>query len=141
MANELEKQPQNGPKVNRPASGTYGEKADLDRLKQQLPPMNPQQEGGGPAGPAVSPPTVGLPGQPGRPPGGPPGVPGGIMAPTSLPNVPLGTPLQQGGAPAGQSQNAQEARIGLLQQLANSQDVSEETRDWAKAVLALLTSG
>jgi hypothetical protein len=140
MATELEKQPTADTRVNKPGSGTYGEKADLARLKQQLPPMKPQQEGGGPAGPAVNPPTVGLPGQPGRPSGGPAGVPAGILAPTSLPNVPLGTPLQQGGAPGGQSQNAQEARIGLLQQLANSQDVSEETRDWAKAVLALLTS-
>ena len=138
MAADLEKQPTADTRVNKPQSGTYGEKADLARLQQSLPPMTPQ-EGGGPAGPAVSPSAAGLPGQPGRPKGGPSGVPPGILAPSTQPNVPLATPLAGPAQPGGAPQNAQEARIGLLQALAKAQDVSEETREWAQAVLELLT--
>ena len=38
---EIEKTPTSDTSVNKPESGTYGEKADLARLRQSLPPMGP----------------------------------------------------------------------------------------------------
>lgn len=127
---ELEKTPQNGPSLNKPESGTYGEKVDLARLQGQLPPMGPAGgPGGGPGGP---------PGGPNVPPGGPPaspGVPGGVLRPTDRPNVPLSTPLVNTGQQAPQPGSAREVHIQVLQALVADSSVSEVTRQWAESVL------
>ena len=53
---ELDKTPTSDVSVNKPESGTYGEKADLARLKQTLPPMGPPgAEGTGAVAPAPTP--------------------------------------------------------------------------------------
>ncbi len=39
----VEKSPTAGTSVNRPKSGTYGEKADVKKLEASLPPMGPGQ--------------------------------------------------------------------------------------------------
>lgn len=121
---------------NQPTSGTYGEGAANDRLKQALPPTPTPQ---GPQAPAVTMPPVGQPpvGGPapmGRPPGGqtPPGIPNAILeggppqaqAGPGLPTPAVATPAQ--------------GRLLVLQQLASSGDVSDETRQWAQMVLKVL---
>lgn len=140
MPDEIEKTPL---PANKPQSGTYGERKALDDLKSALPPMNP---GAGPTatGPAPMPGTSpAMPDQPGgRPVNAPKTVPSVLLSPTDQPDVPLNTPLQQGQpAPLGGAQSAAQARIALLQALAESPEVSDETRAWAQAVLEMLING
>jgi hypothetical protein len=142
---DLEKTPTADTSVNSPASGTYGEKADLNRLKQSLPPMGPGPGPQGPQGPEPlkpgSAPTV--PGRMGRPTQAPAGVPGAIMHPTDRPDVPVGNPLSappQEASPYANDRSQREARITLLLQMAESPQVSAATREWAKIVIEQLTS-
>tara|TARA_Y100000310_G_scaffold273461_1_gene288936 strand:- start:13070 stop:13513 length:444 start_codon:yes stop_codon:yes gene_type:complete len=137
---ELEKTPTADTSVNEPASGTYGEKAELDRLRQSLPPMGPPaQQGVGGAAP-VPPPGAQVPQRPdGRPKNAPPGVPGGLLAPTSRPGVPLSQPMapEQQPMPA-KRQAADQQRLAILDALSSHPDVSAETREWAKLVVEAL---
>jgi len=129
MADEIEKTPTANTSVNEPESGTFGEKADLNRLKGSLPPMGAQvAEAGGPA--PMPNPNLSMPPQPGgRPTRGPAGVPGAIMGAGDAP-----TPAAQAQSQA----TPQMARVALLEQLANSQEVSNTTREWARLILEQL---
>jgi hypothetical protein len=138
------------PSVNQPASGTYGEQTELDKLKQSLPPGSvgqpPPAQPAAPPLPPMSPePSVPTPQQTGRPPTGgpvPPGVPAAILGPTARPDVPVSTPLQPGPAdPMAGVQTAQQARLSLLYMLSSSPDVSPTTRQWAQHVIDALTRG
>lgn len=142
---DLEKLPTNN-NVNKPESGTYGEKADLNRLQQSLPEMPT----GGPAGapapqlprsgqnlrPAPSDPITGsapLPRTPGS-------VPPLLARPTDYPNRPVSTPL--GGNPqAPTTMTAQQRRLQILDALSRSPDVSEETKEWASIVRKSILGG
>lgn len=141
MAGEIEKTPTANQSVMSPASGTYGEKADLNRLKGQLPPMGPAGgPGSGPVRPEPLPKSgAEVPVRPGgRPMDAPDGVPGALMGPTNRPEVPVGTPLSRAEPPSSAFANARsqrQARVTLLQQLQDSPEVSEATRQWARLVL------
>lgn len=142
---DLEKTPTSDTSVNEPESGTYGEKADLARLRQSLPPMGPPGTEGtgasapaptpGPAGPGLNRPT-------GRPKNAPEGVPAPLLAPTQRPDVPLSQPLAPGPAPMPpKAAAADQQRLSVLDALANHPEVSEETREWAALVLDILITG
>lgn len=122
--NIIEQQPAGGP-VNRPDSGTYGEKAALERLQASLPGMDPAA----PAAPAAPP---GQPGPGPLPPQAPAGLPSVLTEPTRNPGVPVSTPLQPQPT-VGADRRAQ--ALQQLQILMSSPEVSEETREWAAAVL------
>lgn len=117
--------------VNKPASGTYGEGAELDRLKAALP-------GGGdrtrPTSP--TPPSMGMPSGPGAP-GAPAGLPEVLGRPTTRPDVPINTPLapMTPQNPVAGAVDAQQRRLALLDALSQSPEVSEETREWAGVVM------
>jgi hypothetical protein len=128
----IEKTPTAGVSVNQPESGTYGEGADLTRLRQELPPMNREGFGSSTGGPSPMPqPSPALPGRPG---GRPTRLPGGVPG-VLLNGPPTPPPAAQPNAPAS---NPQAARITLLEQLTNAPDVSETTREWARLVLDAL---
>lgn len=133
MANDnIEKTPTANQSVNKPESGTYGEQADRNRLKKNLPPMDPEGQAQGGMEPSPMPqPSPGQPAQAGgRPPNAPPGVPGALLTPGGPP-----APGQQPNAPRA---NPQAARLTLLENLASSQEVSDTTRQWAQLVLEAL---
>ena len=131
----LDKTPTQNQSLNKPEGGTYGEKAEGERLKKELP------SGQGPGGPPPAPP-------PGRSraarpvpasiapptPAGPTGVPDALMHPGSRPMVP--------GQPAGPAQpsvaNISQARIALLDALQTSKEVSPEPREWAGIMLEMM---
>lgn len=142
--------PGGGSGVNQPAK-PYGSVADLDRLKQQFPqgaqgagplPQAPP----GPLGPVGSPPAGGTfdPGGDGGT--GPlPGLPAGILDPTTMPDVPVDTPLAEplgppgappgGGAPLTPAQN----RLRIIEALRQSDD--PDTREFAEMMIRMLTQG
>lgn len=134
------------PAVNQPASGTYGEKADANKLKASLPQAQPGPAG--PAAPAGPPPMPQAPiapvspdrGRPGTSAAVPPGVPSVLAAPTTQPDVPVATPLAGPVAPpVGPGAAApDQARLAILDRLSNDPSVSPDTREWAKTVLGLL---
>lgn len=134
----VEKTPTQNMSVNKPESGTYGERAETDRLKKELP-----SSGGPVQGQQQAPPRAQA--SPNRPPSnitvteeaGPVGVPNELMHQGKglNPLIP-----STGGVMAG-PQNAAQARIALLDSLANSREVSEETREWAQIVLGMLLDG
>ena len=137
----LDKTPTQNMSLNKPEGGTYGEKAEVERLKKELP-----SSGGpmGPGGPQQAPEPQRAVATPNKPTSGMPPVTGG--GPSGLPDVlthPGGT---QGGPVAPQPQMAQgagpadisQARLALLDSLSSSQDVSKETREWAKIVLEMM---
>lgn len=133
----IEKTPTSSPSVNRPASGTYGEKAALNDLKSRLPAMAPQPgpaAGGGPA-PMPSPDVAPTPNNPGRPVKTPPGVPSVLMEGGG----PAAPPVAPGAAPG--AANPAQDRIALLDYLASAPEVSETTREWAKNMLEILVGG
>jgi len=131
---DIMKQPMPGGGVNKPGSGTYGEKADLDRLNQQLPPMAPQKQQAGPALPPVSPPV------PPPPSSGEMGLPGGMMAPTTEPSTPVNTPLAPPTmAPPPMPPNQQ--RLALLDQLINSDQTSPQTKAFARTLAQQISGG
>lgn len=107
---------------NKPADGTYGEKAALARLESQLPSVDP----------AVSQATEALPTMaPQTPPARSTGLPPGLMAPTRQPNVPVSTPMA-GPIMVGQGP---ERRVALWRALLEAPDVSEDTKRVAAIVL------
>lgn len=134
----VEKTPTQNMSVNKPESGTYGERAETDRLKKELP-----SSGGPVQGQQQAPPRAKA--TPNRPPEnmpipeetGPKGVPNVLMHEGKGLN-----PLMPstGGVMAG-PQNTAQARMALLDSLANSREVSEETREWAQIVLGMLLDG
>jgi hypothetical protein len=136
LPDAIEKVPTGGPGLNKPTSGTYGERAELDNLKASLPPMAPAAAPG--AGGGAAP----MPDPDFRPPGMEPGRPG--RAPAGVPPV-----LLEGDGPAAPAApvdapgavNPQQDRIALLDYLATAPDVSEQTREWAKTVLEMLIEG
>ena len=127
---DISQLPQSGQGVNTPASGTYGEKAALDRLQQSLP-------GSPGAGPSAASPVAPMP-SPGAgaglstPP--PPGVPAAILAPTQRPDVPMAGPMPTTPPPPS-TLGAQQRRLQVLDALANSPDVAATTREWAQLML------
>lgn len=135
---DLEKTPTQNMSVNKPESGTYGERAETDRLKKELP-----SSGGPVEGQQQAPPRAQA--SPNRPPVNMP-IPE-EAGPTGVPNVMMhqGKGLNpvmpsSGGVMAG-PENVAQARIALLDSLANSREVSEETREWAQVVLEMLLDG
>lgn len=108
-----------GGNVAKPASGTYGDGAELDRLESALPSLQPQQ-----SSPTVAAPSPMTP----RPPQAPmSGLPEGLFAPTTQPNVPVSTPPTQQAPVAG---TPPEQRIQLLDAYANNPAFSETTRQF-----------
>lgn len=134
---DITQMPTAGGNVNSPASGTYGEGAALERLKQQLPATTgsgPTAQPGDTAAPMPTPPAGGM----STPPAG--GLPSLLLAPTSRPDVPVSTPLDLG-APAPEALNGRQRRMQVLDTLANSPDMTDETREWATLMISKLTSG
>jgi len=135
---DIEKTPTQNTSVNKPESGTYGEKADVAALKSALPPMaTPEAQGvGGGPGPL---PDRGMPQKEGRPTEGPALLPQGMMAPTQRPGVPLSQAPAPGPAPMPPKQQAgDQQRLAILDALTTHPEVSEETREWAKLVMESL---
>lgn len=131
---DIEKTPTANTSVNKPESGTYGERAALDELRASLPPMEGQLPGVG-EGPSPMPsPSPSLPpGAGGRPQRLPAGVPGVILA--GDPGA-VGAPAPTAPQP---TVDPQSARLMLLQALATSPEVSEATREWAQLILEALS--
>jgi len=110
--------------MNKPASGTYGEKAELAALQQALPigdaPPEPDvQPAPSPMGSARPTATSGLP--------------PGLLAPTQRPDVPVSTPLAGLGPadPLAGAADVRQKRLLLLDALSQSEEVSPETREFA----------
>lgn len=140
----IEKTPTQNQSVSKPASGTYGERADLARLKAQLP-QGQTPGGAAPGGPTPmgAPAVGGLPNPAGRPANAqvPPGVPAALGHPTDRPNVPLANPLVGPTEnPVRQAESARDARIALLMALVQDPSVSDTTREWAQTVLGMLNA-
>ena len=138
VSEEIEKTPTGNTAVNKPESGTYGEKAELNQLKQSLPPMDGQ--GQQPQGPAPMGERGGsTPARPaGRPVKGPSDLPSGIMQPSEgNANRPLSA------APTTPVKHAQadQQRLAVLDALSTHPSVSQETRDWAEAVKEYVING
>lgn len=114
--------------MNKPASGTYGEKTELAALQQELP-VSPGASSTE-VRPTASPATGGL----GRPTSAPAGLPKGLLAPTQQPDVPPSTPLAGPIDPFAGAVDVKQRRLQWLDMLSQSQDVSAETREWADAV-------
>jgi hypothetical protein len=142
----VDQRPMPGGGANKPSSGTYGEKADTERLKQSLPSSGAPAPGGQPL-PQMSPapisPTQEYGGRPVGP-TAPPGVPPAIMHPTARPDVPMSTPL------AGDPLNQQalppndahfEGRLRTIDTLIQSNRVSPQTREWLEILRAVLIGG
>lgn len=145
MAEDLDKRPLPDGPVNRPASGTYGERAELDRLQKSLPTMEPGT-GPAPGGQSTSAqPVRPAPPRPeGRPQTGaaaPPGVPSVLLAPSTRPDEPVGTPLSPPPMAMGGAVTSAQRRLQILQMLAESDEVSDDTREWAQIVLRQITGG
>lgn len=129
----------NAPNVSRPSSGSYGEKAEVDRLKKSLPSSGAPPAGGQPLPPMHDAPVRPQPNiSPGAPANVPPGVPGILAAPTGRPYEPVDT--MPTSPVAGAVVNDAQSRLRILDQLANSPKVSAETREWAERYLRSLTS-
>lgn len=134
------------PSVNAPPSGVYGEGQALDNLKASLPVGNvgnPGQQAPGP--PPVSQQGVNMKTSPGgRPSTGvalPNGLPGVLAGPTTMPHVPVSTPLappSPGGAPPPSQGSPQADRKAILFALTTNPGVSQDTRQWASSLLAVL---
>lgn len=131
------------PSVNKPASGTYGDGQRLADLKKQMPSSGTANTpGGNVSAPPMStdPPMV----SPTPPPGNnspqqPATVPPVLFGPTGRPNEPVGTlPADSAFAPE-QPFTGPQARMEMLIRLANSPDVSEQTKEWAQLWIRSLT--
>lgn len=134
----MEQQPAGGNPM-KPESGTYGERAELEALHQQLPSGAPAA--GAPA-PGVAPgPPPGMP-QGQRPASGPAGLPGGLLAPSGRPDVPVFSPLDEGlpQNPMAGAVDAQQQRLLLLDALAEHPEASLEVKEWARVVREKLIS-
>ena len=127
--------------ANKPASGTYGEKASQAKLAADLPLGDGSSQGSEPFAPMpgsapTSPPTS----TGGRPLNAPPGVPTALLSEGSP--GPVGQPLAGPamGPTFSQSRSEAEARIMWLTMLSENSEVSEESREWARTVLAMLVA-
>lgn len=133
--------------VAQPASGTYGEKTDIQNLKNALPAGavgNPAPVQTSPQPPMSTEPAMAPSALPtGRPAGGqpPPGVPSVLLAPTDQPHIPVNTPLQMPASPIASTPDPRQARMAVLDALANDPNVSPETREWAHIVSRALLKG
>ena len=133
---DIEKTPTQNQSVNKPESGTYGEKADLANLKSALPPMGDPATAPGPAPMAPGTPQSERSGPMGRPKNGPRLLPGPILNPSDRPDVPLDQPRVSPAPPVPPKQVAgYQQRLAILDALSTHPEVSEETREWAKLVL------
>lgn len=121
-----------GPNVNRPASGSYGEKAAADRLQQAL----PQSEPAGPVmGGGAAQPTPTMPGSaPARSAASPAGLPAGLLRPSDRPNEPIGTTYAGPVDPYAGAVDARQRRLRLLDMLSTHPEASPEMREWAEVV-------
>lgn len=118
----------------KPTSGTYGDVATTDRLKQDL--QLPPSSAGPPGVEGAPPPMPGMP-QGAKMPGSAPGVvPDVLMRPTQMPDVPASTPLG-GVQPQVESPQGRDARIAALKSLSVSPRVASATQQWAKEVLRM----
>lgn len=132
---DINKMPLAGGNVNSPASGTYGEGAALERLKQSLPAMpGPGPSPDQPQSPMPTPGTGGV----STPPTG--ALPSALLAPTTRPDVPVATPLDMG-MQAPVSLTSRQRRMQILDMLASSPDVTDDTREWASLMIEKLVSG
>ena len=138
LASDVEKIPT---PVNKPASGSYGDKVSLDRLKQSLPSSGqaPAGQPGGNKPMGEQPPMV----VPVPPPGNnspqqPAQVPQVLFGPTARPYEPVSAAPPVAPPPQAPVTGPQ-ARMELLITLANSPDVSEDTREWAQLWIRTLT--
>jgi hypothetical protein len=129
--NVIEQMPAGGG-VNKPASGTYGDKVETERLKQALPQSQPAGNVM-PAPPQAAPTPPSAPGM-GPAPTGPPGLPAGILAPTRRPDQPVGAPLSTPVDPFAGAVDARQRRMRLLDALSTHPDASPEVREWASVV-------
>lgn len=128
--------PPAGGNVNSPESGTYGERAALDRLQASLPGQNP----GSPAATQPMSPPQGRPGPAPTPPGqgGTGGPPAALFAPTIQPDTPVSTPLNVNAAPV-VPQDGPAQRLMLWHKLANDPAVADETRELAQRMVVKLS--
>lgn len=127
-----------GPNVMEPSSGSYGSKVENDRIKQSL--SLPGQGQPGSASTAPTPPSPGpVSGAPSQA-QPPPGLPGPIMRPSSMPDMPVSTPLSSGAPSLAMTQTAAQKRLAVLDALSTNPNVSEETREWAKDVVEKLAA-
>lgn len=134
----IDKTPTQDQSMNKPESGTYGERVEVERLKKELPssrgPGAPQPaEGPQRATPTKNKPAV----MAAPPPAGPPGLPDVLMHP----GAGGGQPRQQQVQQRPGAVNVSQARIALLDALSSSREVSDETREWASLVLEMLLDG
>ncbi len=121
------------PSVNRPASGTYGEKAAADRLKQQLPAAQPVGDVMGPGPGAAPAPTLPGGGGPPAPMGAQPaGLPRGLLRPSDRPTEPVGAPYGGPADPYAGAVDARQRRLALLDMLSTHPEASPEVREWAE---------
>lgn len=121
---EIEKMAPATGRQGTPASGAYGEGADLEALKAQLPPMDRR-----PDQPAVTLPEIGGP-MPRSPVSG--NLPRGIFAPSRRPQEPPGTPLS---LPPPMAVTSTGQRLQTLQLIIEDPNSSPEFREWARLLL------
>jgi hypothetical protein len=127
--------PTDGPAVNAPASGTYGEGAALERLKASFP-VNPAPAGQAPGPtPMPTPPTGAGIGT------APVGLPPGLALPTMQPSTPVATPLSAPAPnPAAVAQTARQRNLATLNALIDNPNTATETKEWAQIALRNLIS-
>ncbi len=134
----IDKTPTQNQSANKPESGTYGEKAEVERLRKELP-----SAGGPGAGPvqeappqrSQATPNKPVAGMPVQEPAGPAGLPDVLTHPSRTPGQV--TPRSSMVQPP-QPESLSQARLALLDSLATSQEVSAETREWAQIVLGMM---
>lgn len=123
--------------VNGPASGTYGEKADLTRLQASLPAPGAAIGSGSEQPSGVGPMATAPP----RPPGGGPspidGLPAALFSqPTTRPYESV--TAQPTNPPQPSATSGQQQRLAVLDALANDPSRAPETRQWAAMMLRQL---
>lgn len=127
-----------GGNVNEPASGTQGDKIDVERLRQALPPIpgTPSPGQGPGSGPVAPLPPRGAGPVGASPDSAVPGIPGPILDPTNRPGSPLDSPVS--GVPGGgvPEMTPQQDRMRIISALAQSDD--PEVREWAELVQQML---
>jgi len=125
----------NGQNVNKPSSGTYGEKAANNRLKQSLP-AAPGGPTGQPTAPATQPNLPVPPPQAQRP--TPKGIlPDVLTAPTNRPDESVNTPFSGGAGAMQPPQTAQQLQLAILDTLRSAPGVSDRTREFAETLFQL----
>jgi hypothetical protein len=124
--------------TNAPTSGTYGQKAAVDRLKAAMPPAPSQTQAEAPpmSQAPVTPQATGRVNEGGRAAVPPPGIPGAILGQTALPETPVNTPLSAPVDPMSGA-TADERTIMQLQGILQSGNVRPETKEWAKTMLEM----